>query len=664
MPRKQVINIQSKISSLFSSIALGTEAQLNVNEISTELKLLLQFGKDPFEEIRSEYRLFNILKQFNLFEHPKLFSIDKQISTIISQGNPTLGAKSYDISILPLDFIFKSIFQIPPILDKTIKNTQENLIQSSICNYINASIFKNKILKFRNAIVIPFVIYFDDFQVNNPLGSHTLSICGCYINFPSMPQYLLSQLQYIFPAAFISSSHLKLYGNERSFHHLVEELKRLEDGIDISIGNEITKVHFVLRLVVGDNFAVNSIMGFVQSFNSKRYCRACSRTREQMQNDVGEVTEFLRNENDLLENNFQETGLKNVCVFNKLDNFNVMDNFCFDIMHYLYEGVCVYDVCNVLLALINSNILSLNDINGRKNLFQFGETEVGNCSIPLDFSRLKAFNLKMAASEVICFVHFLPLMIGDLIPLNNEYWQVLLILLDIIDLILKPSYVSVDLTNLQILVEKHHTMYLRLFGSLKPKHHFLVHYSTAIKKCGPLKYLWTMRFEAKHKEAKIYCHNTNSRVNTPYTLAIKAGLKFSAFLIDHDQFIEPILTYSTTILSNLIKDDFSYEINELVNIDLKKCNVCNDLVFKGTRYKSNYYLSINRISFELYKIKCLVIHEEKAFILCQKLEVKTFESHLRSYEMGCLIDKMYLKPNEEFTSPPLHIYPINNVVIC
>jgi len=53
-------------------------------------------------------------------------------------------------------------------------------------------------------------------------------------------------------------------------------------------------------------------------------------------------------------------------------------------------------------------------------------------------------------------------------------------------------------------VQKHYTIYVKSFGKLKPKHHFMVHYAKAIKKYGSLKYLWCMRFEARHNDSNIY----------------------------------------------------------------------------------------------------------------------------------------------------------------
>jgi len=64
----------------------------------------------------------------------------------------------------------------------------------------SGEVFKSKAEQFDPDIVVPFVLYLDDFQINNALEGQTFSICGCYINFPLMPRYLLSKVQYIFHA--------------------------------------------------------------------------------------------------------------------------------------------------------------------------------------------------------------------------------------------------------------------------------------------------------------------------------------------------------------------------------------------------------------------------------------------------------------------------------
>ncbi|XP_058981872.1 uncharacterized protein LOC101889627 isoform X1 [Musca domestica] len=619
MPRNHVITIQNTISSLVSSIAAAVSSLVKDDQIQSDIKTIIDFCKNPFEDIATEYRMIKTLKNLMLYEDPKLIAIDEKIAEIICHGNPTLGVKTYDVIVMPLQFMIKSIFEIPDLLNQTLENIQNSLSDSNYTSLANGEIFKKKVEQLGSTFVIPYILYFDDFQINNALGSHTYSICGCYIHFPLMPKYLLSKIQFIFSAAFISTSNLKECGNERSFYHFAEELKQLEMGIDVLVGGKIRKIRFILCLIVGDNLAVNSILGYVESFNAKRFCRTCRRLKSEMQFDSTEIQESIRTDvtyqNDLDEGNYKETGLKSSCIFNDLEYFNVADNFAFDIMHDVYEGVCEYDVCKILVALINENIICLNTINSRKKLFTYGETEIGNTSAPLNLNRLTSCKLKMTASESACFVHFLPLMIGDLVPPDNQNWLLLLLLLDIIDLLFRSKYTSSDLDKLKLLVKNHHTLYTKLFGALKPKHHFIVHYATAIQKCGPLRYIWSMRFEAKHKDAKIYFNSITSRINPPYSLAIKNGLKFAKFLLERRTGLEPIYECSSFNTDTTVAtSDYVDKINKIEDLCLGRYKMCADLTFKGTRYKSSYYLGIVSTDFELYKIIHLIVSYNDKFL--------------------------------------------------
>lgn len=562
----------------------------------------------------------------------------------------------------------KSIFEIPNLLHFTLENTKRSLQSNYLCNFASGEIFKLKKQKMQSALVIPYFLYLDHFQINNPLGSHTHSICGCYLNFPTMPQHLLSKLEYIFHAAFISSENLKNCGNSNTFYHLVEELKLLEEGIEIVAENTKFKVSFILGLIVGDNLAVNSILGFVQSFNSLKYCRVCTRTKAEMQYDVHENVDYLRTkknyEEDLLKNNFQATGLKSSCIFNELNYFYVTDNFCFDLMHDIYEGVCIYDVCNVLVALINEKVVTLNTINNRKKLFQFGETEIGNNSVPLCIARLKTFNLKMSASEIGCFIHFLPLIIGDLIPIGNKNWELLITLLQILDFLLKPTYNYDELSHFQQLIKKTSQIYTKLYGTLKPKHHFLVHYATAIKKCGPLKYMWSMRFEAKHKESKMYLNNITSRVNPSRSLAIKSAIKFSSFLLDHESSLEPVFSYKSSKTVDLRQYDFFSKIISIPDINFTNVDIIDELTYKSTLYKPNYFLAIRKTAIDLFEIKTFLHQNENIYVVCYRINVKCFHNHFQSYEIEPRLSSNTENVNIinicNFTSPPLHVYFINN----
>ena len=106
--------------------------------------------------------------------------------------------------------------------------------------------------------------------------------------------------------------------------------------------------------------------------------------------------------------------------------------------------------------------------------------------------------------QTLCLVRNIPLIFGDIVPEGNQNWTLLLFLLQIINIIFSPS-VSIDMTvHLRHLIMEHHDLFKQLYPgrNLIPKHHFMLHYPTSIRKIGPLIHVWSMRGEAKHRVFK------------------------------------------------------------------------------------------------------------------------------------------------------------------
>lgn len=72
---------------------------------------------------------------------------------------------------------------------------------------------------------------------------------------------------------------------------------------------------------------------------------------------------------------------------------------------------------------------------------------------------------------------YLPMLIGQYIPIEDENWINYLTLLDITDYLVAP-YISTDETaHLKVLIEEHHIIFGQLYpdASIIPKMHYLVH---------------------------------------------------------------------------------------------------------------------------------------------------------------------------------------------
>ena len=71
----------------------------------------------------------------------------------------------------------------------------------------------------------------------------------------------------------------------------------------------------------------------------------------------------------------------------------------------------------------------------------------------------------------------LPLMIGDLVPLNDEPWECFLLHLDILQLCTAKKVTSGQSGYLEALIYDHHLMFTRCYGiSVPPKIHYMVHF--------------------------------------------------------------------------------------------------------------------------------------------------------------------------------------------
>ncbi|XP_008185631.1 uncharacterized protein LOC103310138 [Acyrthosiphon pisum] len=522
-------NVLKPMASVFKKLV-----EKDINQ-PLQLSKILKFETvilDPFIYCSTEHRLNNWLRQINLLSPLHQFTINNEIVPMDHAGNITYDEKITKGALLPIKQQFKWYFEhdnnFKLHYDELLKYEQSD--SDVISNFVQGKLWKEKITLYEGKIVFPYFLYVDEFEINNPLGSHAnvQSIAAVYYNFPLATNN--SKLSSIFLAALIKSIDIKEFGNDKCFKILINELNELENiGLNISTEHGDFRVHFLLGLVLGDNLGLNSLLEFSKSFSANYYCRFCkihkSVANELYEEDASVMRNIQNYSEDVAKMCFSETGIYNQSIMNSLNSFHVTKNFCADSMHDLFEGVCHYDMCHIIKYYTSTvKLFSLTTLNNRKANFNYGTIEVGNISPNITELHLNKFHLKMTAREMMTFVHFFSLMVGDLIPDNCEVWNFFLTLLKIVDLIMAYTFTENSILNLKQLIKQHNSLYVTLFGdNLKPKHHFLIHYPTIIQYSGPPRSYWCMRFEGKHKEIKMYARSTCSRKNITLTLAKKCS---------------------------------------------------------------------------------------------------------------------------------------------
>ncbi|KAF0691488.1 C2H2-type domain-containing protein, partial [Aphis craccivora] len=205
------------------------------NEINDAI-LLSKFHKfetillDPFLYCSTEYRLCNWLKQRNLMSNMYQININNAIVPVDHVGNINYDEKITKGTLLPIKIQFKQFFEkennFKIFYDKFLEYTYSN--DDCILNFIQGKLWKEKVQQYEGKLVFPYFIYMDDFEINNPLGSHATfqSIAAIYYNFPFSINN--SKLSNIFLAALIKSTDIKQFGNDPCFKSFINELNEIE----------------------------------------------------------------------------------------------------------------------------------------------------------------------------------------------------------------------------------------------------------------------------------------------------------------------------------------------------------------------------------------------------------------------------------------------------
>ncbi|KAF0712217.1 C2H2-type domain-containing protein, partial [Aphis craccivora] len=623
---KDVLKIQNGIIENLTKPMAFMLTELNktqVEHLVIKLKLnkLSSVFSNPFQPCSTDYCLEKWLVQNQYVTHLQQFTINNEICNVQLMGETIYDEKVTKGALLPLNEQFKKYLEHGDNLNSFInKLTLLKNDNSSISHFVQGNLWRQKTSQY----FFLFFLYMDDVEINNPLGSHAMSqsISAIYYSFPLAENS--SQLSNIFLAALIKTTDYKKFGNEPCLTHLIQEINVLEkEGIIVTTPSGEFHVHFILGLILGDNLGLNTMLDFSKSFSANYYCRFCKASKSEALELFVENKQLLRTinnySNDINTNDFKSTGIYQESVLNQIYSFHVVTNYCVDVMHDIFEGICHYDICHVIFYYTQTvKLFSLEKLNNRKTTFHFGPIEDGNISPEITLLHLQNNHLKMSAREVMTFIHFFPLMIGDLIPEDDEVWNFVIILLKIVELLLSYKFTESSIIYLEQLIKDHNFLYSQLFNDkLKPKHHFLIHYPNIIRESGPPRHFWCFRFEGKHKEIKMYARSITSRKNITLTLAKKFQIKF-AYLLMQPKKDDLVLNFKHKIKES----QFGKLISDKYKITPNQYEYYNKIEYKGTNYKEGYYLTRFIYEMCLFKIiEIIVISNIKIIILTKQIQL-------------------------------------------
>ncbi|KAJ8684955.1 hypothetical protein QAD02_020748 [Eretmocerus hayati] len=569
---------------------------LDLREFSL-LKHIIDGSRQPFEAFSTEKKRFAIFREESILNDPEQFKIGERAIQKFLPGatRASLTFEPVFAVHIPLMRSLQIFFQVPGVYEAAKAYIAELDQGKTITNYRQGLTWQKFYSQFaaQHEDYFDLEVFIDDLQTGNGMGSAAgvQKLCGVFARCPSLPPHLVNKMYSIFATTIFYSRHREEFGNQCVFCKLIEELGILHDeGLRIVINGEEKTLFFALTQLIGDNLALNCTCGFSKSFTATHYCRCCTATANECKALTREVPALVRTheaydsafQNRIINELHPHQGVIEKCEFNKAPIFKIGNNHYGDVMHDIGEGVCDYTLGGVLYNLINKDeCFTIDDFNKRLEDFDFGPHET-NIPRKIKFQKCKdkkkrgkqgKIRLKQSAAEMLCLTRNLGLIIGDLVPEDNENWKLYLKLRQIVDIVTAPSFTQYDSTRLEYLVSKHNELYIRKVGPLKPKMHFMTHYPRLMLENGPLINSWGMPFERKNKELKteVDCE----------TRAYFAGVEVKECVqrISHVQIFGKKFSEKTIFLADITDDGEPYfgEIQGVFDVSGKVCIIASML---------------------------------------------------------------------------------------
>lgn len=401
----------------------------------------------------------------------------------------------------------------------------------------DGSSFKNNILFQTHPHALQIILYLDEVQICDPIGSYVYNnkLVFVYFTLGNLKPEHRSSFSNIFLISIYYCHLADMYTTNRMLKPIIDDIKKLEDGYEMIINGESETIYGTLSVLTADNLSSHDVGGLKKSFSDKvfRLCRFCLGIKNEIQcffcdsNFIPRTKEIHSRHVEALKTEEAKYfgmvyGLNNDSILNSLKYAHVIEALAPDAMHDLLEGVLPRTMCLMLHQLITEDkYFTIDTINHAFKNFKFGRGVSKPSKVTLQ--HLKRNCMRQSASQIWTIATCLPLMIGSLIPKDDPKWHCFTTLLEITSIVFKHCITEMDLEKLEFLVDEFLTTFKECFPTYKitPKMHFLVHYARLIRLLGPLGFLWTMRFEAKHSWFKHLAKKIGNYINLPKTLAIR-----------------------------------------------------------------------------------------------------------------------------------------------
>jgi len=467
-------------------IAMLSKLKEVMDDVKLELSMkVMHENQNVYTAINSiVYKVSSVLSQLDTIHKQNEFFLNKY--GLIKPVEITLGSRIDQRNLHTSDqSVSKSIpetFQYIPlkkVLQKLFDQTNfgQYLDQSDddlIRSFSDGKIAKNHEL-FSSKKNIQIQLYYDDVEVVNPLGAKTKihELGMFYYSILNLPQKFCSTLPNIFMLAAVYSADLKKYGFDAVLQPFLREISELESSNGMQFETNFC-VKGSLTMVIADTLAAHQLLGF-QSPSANYFCRLCYTQKQHISKNLREIDCTMRTPSSrrmiLDNNNLPSHGIAKPCSLENLNHFSVVENYAFNPIHDLLEGVVGDEIKLIFKHLVfTKKMITVAQINTRLPTFSYGIIESKN-KPSSNFTEgmiknVQDWSIKQKAAQTWCLVRYIPLIFGDLFTEDDPYLALLLLLLEIMEIVFAQELSLGQVVMLDSLIFQHHNLFKQLFSDV------------------------------------------------------------------------------------------------------------------------------------------------------------------------------------------------------
>lgn len=485
----------------------------------------------------------------------------------------------------------KSSYAYVPIL-KSLAKTLINKkiikrplnISSTYTHYSDGSYYKNNEFFSTGDLKIELILFSDDYNLADPLSSAKTKFKtnGVYCKIGNLiDKFDANPIKLV---QLCKTKDIEVFGYNQVFRRLVEDLKILQNsGISIKCEGSVKNYLGGLLFFTSDNLGAHAITGLPQNFSNAKYlCRFCyflSSTLKNKKLEIADRRDKISHQLDVIHN---EGGVSNDSVLNELECFHTSDGFPPCVGHDCLQGKLKQDLVNILEIVIKNHKITATFI---KNKIKKLSKSVNESFIVIN---IKNNNISGTMTQVKNTILCLPYLLLGTTVVGTEIHKFSSYVVEITRFILSRTVSESRIDAMKKYIREYMILKEKLFPqkTFTAKDHYIVHYPDFVRIYGPLRFLWTLRFEQFHQNFKYIQYRTKNFKNPMKTLA--TNFQISQILEEKSchKFIEPLnVQISDVRIGNFIfitkKIKFFgkfFKINDNILFSFDKNNNCIKLM--------------------------------------------------------------------------------------